>query len=336
MVSKLADYTTGASALVLIFLSAHLLHAQGGSAGAALRGIVDPSEAGLAGVVDPGTESSSALFNYTAALGHLERPSVSFAWSFLNVPQSSFQSSIAAPIGSFATIGIGVAGYNVHDIGFRDRDERLIGTGSSSDLIVAAGGSLAIGPAAVGLGVRYLRYDLHGFDGSSWGLTLDLSGTISFRERVTLGFALTSLAGSMNATYRDGLHEDIPGELRLSGSYVHPLTRSSRTVREDPLGRTRQIELDPPTYIKGIAEVRVSDYEDDAIVGIGVESVPFRINAETGIGLRIGVNSRTDLSFGTFIDVPLRLGRQPRLSFSARNDHDRSGLTMHVGLELSL
>jgi hypothetical protein len=336
MAIKLADLTTGASALLLFLLSSFDLCAQGGSAGAALRGIVDPSEAALGGVVDPGSRSASALFNYSAALGQLDGPSVSFAWSFLNLPQSSFQTSIAAPIGSFAGIGIGVAGYNVRDIAFRDRDERPIGTGSSSDLIIAAGGSLAIGPAAVGLGVRYLRYDLHEFDGSSWGLTLDLSGTISFRERVTLGFALTSLAGSMNASYRDGLHEDIPGELRLSGSYVYPLTRNSRTVREDPLGRTRQEELDPPTYIKGIAEVRISDYEDDAILGIGIESVPFRIDAETGIGLRVGVNSRTDLSFGTFIDLPLGLGRNPRLSFSARNDHDRSGLTMHAGLELSL
>ena len=80
----------------------------------------------------------------------------------------------------------------------------------------------------------------------------------------------------------------------------------------------------------------IADYEDGAIVGLGIEAVPFRIDAETGLGLRAGVNSRNDLSAGMFIDMPLGIGSRPRLSFSARHDHDRLGLTLHAGLDLAL
>ncbi len=321
--------------VLLLLLFSTQLSAQGGYAGSALRRADGPAEAAMSGVLNIWSGGAGTLFGNPAALTRLRQPSVAFAWSFLTSPQKSFQTALAAPIDEFAGIGIGISGYRVSDIDRRTITEQSLGLTTSQDLAVTLGGGLGIGPGSVGGAIRYLRYDLNGIEGGSWGVTLDLCGMVVFREQLVFGVAINNIAGAMNATYREGLHEPIPTETRITTSYIHPLEERSVTERKDPTGTLVRRSLTPRTYILTTGELRY-DFIADPIAGIAVEAVPARIAPEASLGFRLGANSRGDISGGFFLETPLDIGDNPRLSFAARRDYERGEITMHVGLEVGL
>ncbi|MCB0711854.1 MAG: hypothetical protein KDD67_05960 [Ignavibacteriae bacterium] len=320
---------------LFLLLNSIPLFAQGGYAGSSLRRTDSPAEASMSGVLNIWAGGAGILFGNPAALTQLKQSSALFAFSFLQSPQKSFQSAIATPIDEFAGIGIGISGYRVSDIDRRAITEQSLGFTTSQDLAVTVGGGLGIGPGSIGGSIRYLRYDLSGIDGSSWGVTLDLSGMILFRNQLAFGVALNNIAGSMNASYREGLHERIPTETRLTASYIHPLEERTVTERVDPTGTLSRRLLPPRTYILTTGEIRY-DFLGDPTVGIALEAVPTRIAPDAGIGFRLGTNTKGDFSGGFFIETPLNLGDNPRLSFAARREYERGEITLHMGLEVGL
>lgn len=316
-------------------LSQSSLLAQG-YAGSFLRRGDAPAEAAMSGTLNPWSASPALLFTNGAALTRLQGIGAIFSASILTAPQRTFQTGIAAPIGQVGGIGVGVTSYGVSDIDQRLIDETSLGFTSSQELAMTVAGGMKIGPGSIGGTLRYLRYDLSGVDGGSWGLTMDISGTLTFREQLLFAVSLNNIAGTMNASYRDGLHEKIPYEARLSTTYVHPLEKRTATERTDPSGTLHVRQLQPRRYILGIGEIRVGEFDQAIIVGGGIEAVPVQLSENAGMGLRAGINSRGDMSFGFFLDAPIDLGNHPRLSFGTRRDYDRGEFTMHAGLEVTL
>ncbi|MCE2502827.1 MAG: hypothetical protein J4G05_02035 [Chlorobi bacterium] len=322
--------------LLLLILFATSTLAQGGYAGSVLRRADSPAEASMSGALNILSGGASILFGNPAALVRLEQPSVAFAWSFLGPPQKSFQTALGTNIGEYAGVGIGVTGYRVNDIDQRTIAEQSLGLTNSQDLAVTLGGGLGIGPGSVGGSLRYLRYDLNGVDGGSWGVALDLSGMILFRERFAIGFSINNIAGTMNASYRDGLHERIPTEVRFTSSYIHPFEARTATERTDPTGTLQQQRLRPRTYILATGEIRIGEFDDEPTAGIAIEAVPLHIAPEGAIGFRAGADTRGDISFGFFLETPLDIGDNPRLSFAARREYERGEITLHTGLDVEL
>lgn len=307
-----------------------------GYAGSFLRRGDAPAEAALSGTLNPWSASPALLFTNGAALTRMEGIGAIFSASILTAPQQTFQTGLAAGIGTAGGIGVGVTGYSVADIDRRLPDETSLGYTSSRELALTVAGGMKIGPGSIGGTLRYLRYDLNGVEGGSWGVTMDLSGTLAFRERLLFGVALNNVAGTMNASYRDGLHEKIPYEARLSTTYVHPLEERTVSERTDPSGAMRTRALRPHRYILATGEIRVGEYDESVILAGGIEAVPMQLSAEAGVGLRAGLNSRGDVSFGFFLDAPLDIGKHPRISFATRRDYDRGEFTLHAGLEVGL
>lgn len=311
------------------------LNAQG-YAGSFLRRGDAPAEAALSGTLNPWSASPALLFTNGAALTRMEGIGAIFSASILTAPQRTFQTGLAAGIGTVGGIGVGVTGYGVADIDRRLPDETSLGYTSSRELALTVAGGMKIGPGSIGGTLRYLRYDLSGVEGGSWGVTMDLSGTLAFRERLLFGIALNNVAGTMNASYRDGLHEKIPYEARLSTTYVHPLEERTVAERTDPSGTMRTRTLRPSRYVLATGELRVGEYDESVILAGGIEAVPMQLSADAGVGLRAGLNSRGDVSFGFFLDAPLDIGKHPRISFATRRDYDRGEFTLHAGLEVGL
>ena len=322
--------------LLLVTQLSIVAFAQGGYAGSSLRRTDSPTEASMGGGLNIWSGGASLLFGNPAALTRLEGPSAAFAWSFLSPPQKSFQTALATSIGKQTGVGIGVTGYRVNEIDRRTITEQSLGLTSSQDLTVTVGGGLGIGPGSIGGSIRYLHYNLNGVDGSSWGMGLDLSGMMLFRERLALGFAINNIAGTVNASYRNGLHERIPTEVRFTSSYIHPLETRTITERTDPTGTLQQRRLRPRTYILATGELRIGEFDNEPTAGLGLEAVPFRIAPEATVGFRAGGDTRGDLSFGFFLETPLDIGDNPRLSFAGRREYERGEITLHVGLEVGL
>lgn len=322
-------------ALFVLVISPSLLFGQGYAASFLRRGDA-PAEAAMSGTLNPWSASPALLFSNGAALTRVEGTGVFFSASALTPPQQSFQTGIATQIGDLGGIGMGVTSYSVSNIGLRLNNELPLGQASSREIALTVAGGMKIGPGSVGGTVKYLRYDLSGAEGGSWGLTMDISGTLAFREKLMFAVTLNNVAGTVNATYRDGLHEQVPYEARLSTTYVHPLEERTATERTDPTGLIRVRTLRPRTYVLATGEIRIGQFDESVIVGGGIEAVPVQIGPDAGVGLRAGANSRGDLSFGFFIDTPLDLGKHPRLSFATRRDYDRGEFTLHAGLEFKL
>lgn len=322
-------------AAFLLFFFQSDLFAQG-YAGSFLRRSDAPAEAAMSGTLNPWGASPALLFTNGAALTRMRGVGAIFSASVLTPPQKTFQTGIAAKIGTAGGIGLGVTSYSVSDIDQRLIDETSLGFTSSQELAFTLAGGMNIGPGSIGGTLRYLRYDLSGVEGGAWGVTMDISGTLAFREQFLFAVALNNIAGTMNASYRDGLHEKIPYEARLSTTYVYPLEKRTKTERPDPSGMLRVQQLQPRRYILATGELRVGEFEEPAIVGGGIEAVPIQLSGDGGVGLRAGFNSRGDLSLGFFVDTPLDLGKHPRISFATRRDYDRGEFTLHAGLEFSL
>lgn len=319
--------------LLLLFLSSSELLAQGGYAGSFLRRTDSPAEAAMGGTLNPWTANAAILFRSGAALTHLERRSAFLSASILPSPQKGVQAGVAANLGKTGGIGLGITSYSITGIELRGIDERPLGTTSSSDMAMTVAGGIKIGPGSVGGSLRYLRYDIEGLDGASWGLTMDVSGTLTFREHLIFTVELGNIAGEMNASYRTGLREAIPYEARLGVSYAWPLKEETTPERVDPSGRIAMRKLRPRTYILGTGGIRISEFEEELIVEGAIEVVPTELAKDAGLGFRTGLNSRGDLAFGLFVDAPIELGEHPRFSIASRRDYDLGEFSMHGGLE---
>ena len=319
--------------LLLLFLSSSELLAQGGYAGSFLRRADSPAEAAMGGTLNPWSANAAILFRSGAALTHLEHPSVFLSGSILPDPQRGLQAGIATNLGKTGGLGFGITSYSVTNIDLRGIDERPLGTTSSRDMAITLAGGIKIGPGSVGGSLRYLRYDIAELDGASWGLTMDISGTLTFREHLVFTVELGNIAGEMNASYQTSLREAIPYEARLGVTYAWPLKEETTPERLGPSGKVEMRKLRPRTYILGTGGIRISEFDEELIVEGAIEAVPVELAKDAGLGFRTGLNSRGDVAFGFFLDAPIDLGEHPRLSFASRRDYERAEFSIHGGLE---
>ena len=319
--------------LLVVFLVASELSAQGGYAGSVLRRGDSPAEAAMGGTLNPWSASPAILFRSGAALPFLESPGAFFSASILPTPQQAAQAGIATNLGKTGGIGFGITSYGIDNIERRSIDERSLGTISSRDMAITLAGGLKVGPGSIGGSLRYLRYDVEEVDGASWGLTMDISGTLAFREQLIFSVELANIAGEMNASYRNGLHESIPFETKFGATYVYPLKERSKSERIDPSGKMAVSMLRPRTYILATGDLRIAEFDESAIVAGAVEIVPIELAPEAALGFRTGLDSRGDFSFGFFVDAPIDIGKQPRISFASRRDYERGEFSTHAGLE---
>lgn len=321
----------------LFSLPYDVVFAQGGApANFLLRGD-SPSEAAASGTLNTWSPSPALVFRNGAALTRLDRIGFFFAASSLPAPQSASQFGVATNLGSAGGVGLGISSYGVDNIDRRFANGERKGMASSSDLAVVLSGGLKIGPGSIGGSLRYVRYDLSGEDASSWGATMDLSGTLAFEERLIFALEVNNVAGSMNASYADRLPVQIPPDARFGATYVLPLEERDTVERIDPSGHPSVRSLRPRTYVLATGDIRVGEETYDApILGLAIEAVPALIAPNAGVGFRTGFNSRGDIAFGLFVDAPIDIGEQPRLSFGSRRDYDRGEFSMHFGLEFHL
>lgn len=278
--------------------------------------------------------SASDLFSNPVALQELGAPSVALGWSNLSSLSRRYSLTGATPVGENAAVAIGAEFAGVSDIDLRDRDEQRRGTGSTGVLSIGIGGSVGIGPGSIGGSVRYLLSTVSGADAETWGVALDLGGRVSFRERLTLSLLLKNVAGVVNASYRSGVHETIPVDARLGLSWTQPLEIERERVRLSPTGLQTEREIPPKRYIVLGAEVRSAPLDDDPVLGLGMEILPYQYELDRGIGVRLGASTRSEFMGGLFIDLPTLGTTDTRLSFGARNE--RYALGQQFFLELDL
>ena len=329
---------SGVASFLFVFLaifSGTDLVAQGGYAASFLRRADSPAEAAMGGTLNPWSSNPALLFRNGAALTRLQHPGVFMSASILPDPQGAVQTGIATNLGQTGGIGFGITSYSIDNIDRRGIDGRSLGMTSSRDMALTMSGGLKIGPGSIGGTLRYLRYDVQSIEGASWGLTMDISGILTFREHLIFSMELANIAGEMNAAYRDGLREAIPYEARLGITYAYPLKEKSTAERVDPSGTMTTRMLRPATYILGTGGLRISEFDETLIVEGAIEAVPAELAPDAAVGLRAGLNSLGDMSFGFFLDAPIDLGKNPRISFASRRDYERGEFSIHSGLEFN-
>jgi hypothetical protein len=312
--------------LLLAALPTGTFYAQGGSAASFLRRPVLSREIALGGAFSPFAPEASALFSNSSALPLLPHPIASVSYSRLPFGDHSALLGLGTAIGEFAGIGFSIRSYGVNDIPVRDGSGRRLGTTlDNQELALSAGGGLMVGPGTIGAAVHYIRRDITGLDSSSNGYSIDLSGTLSFRDRLYFGFSLNNIAGEMRATYDQSIRELIPWDARIGVSYLYPLEEETRPARLDPSGIPSARHGMPGSYLLGLSEVHLS--ADTAIYVLAVEALPL---PNIGVGLRAGWNSLGDLSAGFFLNIPMEF--TPRLDYAVRRDYELGDITHHVTL----
>jgi hypothetical protein len=316
-----------------LLLQGSVLYAQsqGGAAASYLRRSVLAQEIGMGGAFNPFAPDGSVIFSNSATLPLLKRPAVSASYSKLPLNQGFTLLGFGTGIGEFAGIGFGVMSYGISDVSRRNGGGQEFGTTGNKELALSVGGGLTIGPGSIGATVRYMRQDFTGTEAPSNGYAVDLSGTISFREQIFFAFSMNNIAGEMRATYDPGIHWQIPWDARLSGSYLLPLEEQTVPVRLDPSGIPSSRRVKPHTYLLGVIEGR-TQLDSVTVVSLAVEAVPVVLAPGFDFGLRLGWNSRSDLSAGFLVQLPVGFTDQLRLDYAIRREFELGDITHHVSL----
>ncbi len=324
-------FLTSACTILLMWCSTAYSQV-GGYAGGFLRRPMATPEVAMAGIYSPWSPDASALFSNSASLSELEGPSGLASFSSLSFPQQAFLLGFGTNVGEFAGIGVGVDLYQVSDIPGRTFDERSLGTISSQDLAFMVGGGIGIGPGSVGATFRYLRYDVSSVEQGSSGYALDLSGTLTFQERIFFAASINNIAGMLSGTDDEGPREEIPLDTRLGVSYLIPLDERTETMRTDPTGLPRTRQLRPDSYVLIATEGRTSEVDSVIIFGAAVETIPVPEMADIGLGLRGGFNTLGDITFGFFFDTSFDVFDRLRLDLAIRREYQRGDITYHTTL----
>ncbi len=319
---------------LLAAVTAPTLHAQldlGGYAGAPIRAAGLPNEVIMGGTFGSISPDASAVFVNSAYLPMLRQHTVSVAHSFLPFGQKLDMIGYGFGSERIFGFGVGISRYGLADVEGRTLLGERTGNISSSDMAFSVGGGLTLGPAAVGATIRYLRRDLTGVEGGENGYTVDLSGVMMLDDRYHFSFSVNNIAGGMVASYDSGPTETIPWNTRIGFAYLHPLQEPrEEIVRTDPTGKRKVNRLLPDTYLMGAIESRMSSADSVPIFTFALESVP---SDAVDVGLRFGLNTLGDLSFGTFVPIPFE--RDLRIDMSARSNYGSYGdLTYHLMITL--
>lgn len=303
----------------------------GGSAGAFLERTVTPAEAGFGGISFPFSNSASAIFRDGSSLTRLDGSVATVATSLLSDGQRFYAAGIGIPFDSDGGISLGVTSWQNGEYRGFTADDRPLGTFTSNDFAVSVGGGLSLGPASLGTTLRYLRSSLSGISGGGSGYALDLSGSLLFLNRISIGFALANAAGELSWNEGAGPREQLPWRLRVGGGYVYPLEERYDTVRNDPTGMGRRTSIRPRTYLAGGLEGRIDQESNSPLVGFGLEWAP-RIE-DAPLAFHSGIDSHGDFGAGFSVVAP---GTPCRLDFSGRRDYDLGRLTWHVSISFEL
>ncbi len=303
----------------------------GGYAAAFLNRTLFAPEIARAGAYTPFEPDGSAVIANASALSRLRRPSLTFAASEAPLSQRSAALAFGTTVGDFGGLGIGVSHYGIGDVPRRTADGLRIGTTGDQWIAVIGGGALSLGPGSIGMSMRYIREDVAGVGVSRSGYAVDLSGSMNFEDRIFLATSVNNVAGDMSSGA--GERGRIPLEVRLSGSWLFPFEERTTEVRPDPTGLARVVQLRPRTYLLAVAEARMLDVESDAVLSVAIEAVPVDF---VQLGLRAGVNSAGDVSFGFLYRLPVGFTDELRIDYAARLDQeygDTGGaITHHVSI----
>lgn len=289
----------------------------------------------MGGILLPARAGVDELYGNPASLTLLSSPGVSFGWDRHSSFRTSTRLTAAHPLGELGGIGAGLLFDGIGPIDYRNRDEQSLGTGRVGLTMVSLGGGVGIGPGSIGGTIHYLWRGASGLDVASSGVTVDLGAHLRFRERLSVGLVVNNLAGILRATYRDGLHEELPSDLRLSASWQQPFERVIDSVRRDPTGRLRYGERAPERYALIGVELRSASYDDTPVIGAGLEVVPVRFLTDRRLGLRTGLNSRGEFGLGFWLDLPLEIASSSTLSFASRFGGLPESNGIAVGLEIT-
>jgi hypothetical protein len=319
--------------LGLLLLTSTLADAQwtGGYAAAFLNRSAFAQEVARAGTFTPFAPDASAIFSNAATLALLDRPSATFAASSAPLSQRSAALGIGMRIAQSGGIGVGVQHYGIGTIIQRDEAGRNIGTTGDQWLGVSLGGALKIGPGSLGATIRYIREDIGGVENGASGYAMDLSGAITFSQQFFFALGINNIAGEMVPSYTSGRHEQIPLDVRLGAAYLYSLEDRVVAARPDPTGIERKSQLRPSRYVLALAEARMLEVESDVRLSAAIETVPVDF---VDLGIRLGVNSAGDLTFGFLYRLPVDFTDELRIDYAIRRDYeyDNTQLTHHVTL----
>ena len=339
-VNPSASVATGAVLLLAALaglITDHTLSAQiPGSAGADRVGEQSSAEAAMGGTILSLQPGASSLFGNPARLGDLPGNSVSLSWHRHSGLERSFNAAAAFALDGRSGVGAALSFSGVSPIEYRNSNEQVIGSGSSGTLVISTGGSIGIGPGAIGGALRLLSYSARDLESGQLGVAVDLGGSLRLRNRLHFSLLLRNLGGVLNATYRDGLHESVPVDSRVGIAYAHPLRTSFDTIRRSPTGVVRQSERTPDRYILGGLELRSAPFEEEFILGGSIEAMPFTAEGLPGLGFRAGANTRGEIGGGVFLDVDLDgFLRSSRVSFGYRHAPVSVADALFFSLELA-
>lgn len=313
--------------LLLVAAAGAVAQPVGGYAGGLLRRPAPAREVGMGGAFDPFRVDASAIFSNAAALSGLEEPSVTLGTSVLPFGQRIAFLGAGYGFNGISGIGISVLRYGVDDISRRPSDGRAAGTMDYQQLAVAFGGGLSIGPGSVGATVRYIRSDVIGVEAGASGYSIDLSGTIAFRNRLFFSLALNNIAGEVGSALEEGTRDLIPWNTRLGALYLHPLAQRIDRARPDPTGIEMVSRVRPTAYWLVAAEVRTSQHDSLPTFGLAGEVKPLE---EIPLALRAGLNTLGDVSGGFSYAISTEYTPELRLDYAVRRDYELGDITHHV------
>jgi len=320
--------------LVANVTCAAVLRAQepGGDAAAFLERTSTAAEAAFGGIAFPLSNEGAAIFRNGSSLTRLRGVSVVVSASMYPDGESQMAAGVGVPIGVDGGISIGISSYSVQDYRGFTADDRPTATFSSSDIALALGGGLSLGPASMGTTVRLLSSTLEGAYPGGAGYALDLSGSFTFEERLYVDAVLTNAAGDMTWSEGASARELLPWRLRMGCVFVVPFEDRWEVVRDDATGIPTRRALTPRSYLALAVEGRLVENGTSTGFGIGAEWAPV---AEVPLRIRLGSEIGGDLGFGFAYAVAMEGVRSLRADLSVRLDRDLGRVTQHASLTAS-
>ncbi len=313
-----------------LFAEGQSAFAQGRS-GALRLGIASTQEQATAGTLNPFSVAAADATLRPNLLAGLPSASASLGGSIRQYPFGAFSADLAVPLGDGIGVGAGLRFDGVSNIDFRDPSGSDVGEGAAGRLVVSAGAGLDIGPASIGGSLRLLYSQISDVDADRLGLAVDLSAGIGFADRLALALQINNVAA---ADRSESTAATIPADIRLAAAWRQPLESRSVTVRTGPIGIPVSEAVTPPRYISLLTEVRVAEFDDGLLLGLGFEAVPVAIGADLPIGFRAGLNSRGEIGGGLFLGIPQLGAPGTTLAFSALHSPNLSGNAFTIGLNI--
>jgi hypothetical protein len=232
-------------------------------------------------------------------------------------------------VGDAGGLSLGVAQYSAGSFRGFTADDRFTGTMRNSDIALSLAGGISLGPAAIGATVRYLNSSLAGAAVAASGYAVDLSGSLSFIDRIVVGARVSNVAGQVDWAAPSNEREALPWQLRVGASYLIPLEEHYRTIRDRPTGIASRALERPKSYVAVAVQESLVQYGESGATDVGVAWAP---SEEIPLELRAGAGTVGDVGAGFGYTLHLSTFPRIRFDFSVRLDHDLSRPTEHVSI----